>query len=284
MSNNITAWLVAISFLWLSSCHKQRASKNTDFKSAADSVLAATSSALTDSSASAKTETVAPVKIQEIAFDYLVAKSKFSFKSKAQDFDNTNVNIRMKKDSLIWISVTGVGFEVARGLITKDSIVFMDKFHKEYFTFNYEQLSRKYNFDLNFALLQSIIIGNLPFPQQPDAEFTREENFYVLHQAPERLAVDNYIASDNLKLTRLKATEVSTDNTFTLDYEDFKDVKDVLFPFTSLIRLSIKSAKDQQLSQTTMRIKHSKVDLVEQNPGFPFNVPSSYTRKEVKYK
>ncbi len=279
MSNKITAWLVAMSFFWLTACHKQRASKNTDIKSSADSVLVDSSPAASDSSITKDAETVAPIKIQEIAFDYLVAKSKFSFQSKTQDFDNTNVNIRMKKDSLIWISVTGIGFEVARGLITKDSIVFLDKFHKEYFAFNYEQLSKKYNFDLNFALLQSIIIGNLPFPQEPDAEFTKEENFYVLRQAPERLTVDNYIAGDNLKLTRLKATEVPTENTFTLDYEDFKNVKDVLFPFTSLIRLNIKSAKDQQVSQTTMRIKHSKVDLVDQNPGFPFNVPSSYTRK-----
>lgn len=270
---------MAMSFFWLTSCHKQRASKNIDVKSGADSVLVNSPPAASDSSTTKEAETVASVKIQEIAFDYLVAKSKFSFQSKAQDFDNTNVNIRMKKDSLIWISVTGIGFEVARGLITKDSIIFLDKFHKEYFAFNYEQLSKKYNFDLNFALLQSIIIGNLPFPQEPNAEFTKEENFYILRQAPERLTVDNYIASDNLKLTRLKATEVSTENTFTLDYEDFKDVKDALFPFTSLIRLSIKSAKDQQVNQTTMRIKHSKVDLVDQNPGFPFNVPSSYTRK-----
>jgi hypothetical protein len=73
------------------------------------------------------------------------------------------VNIRMKKDSIIWLSVTGVGLEVARGIITPDSIVFMDKIHKDYFVFNYEQLSKQYNFDLNFALLQSVIIGNLPF-------------------------------------------------------------------------------------------------------------------------
>jgi hypothetical protein len=279
MSNKITAWLIAMSFFWLTSCHKQRISKNTDFQSSADSVLVDSSPAAPDSSTLKKAETVPSVKIQEIAFDYLVAKSKFSFQNKTQDFDNTNVNIRMKKDSLIWISVTGIGFEVGRGLISRDSIIFLDKFHKEYFAFDYEQLSKKYNFNLNFDLLQSVIIGNLPFAQEPDAEFTQEENFYVLRQSPERLTVDNYIASDNLKLTRLKATEVPTQNTFTLDYEDFKEVKDVLFPFTSLIRLSIKSGNDQPVSHTTVRIKHSKVDIVDQNPGFPFSVPSSYTRK-----
>ena len=185
----------------------------------------------------------------------------------------------MKKDSIIWLSVTGVGFEVARGLITPDSIVFMDKIHKDYFVFSYEQLSKKYNFDLNFALLQSVIVGNLPFPQQPDSRFVKENEFYVLKQIVERLEVDNYIGESNLKLSRLKATEVPTQNTFTLDYSDFKDVKSFLFPFTSHIDLNVKSQKDQQINQTTMRIKHSKVDLVSENPGFPFNVPASYKRK-----
>ena len=95
----------------------------------------------------------------------------------------------MKKDSLIWISVTGVGFEVARGLITKDSIVFMDKFHKEYFAFNYEQLSKKYNFDLNFALLQSIIIGNLPFPQDPMRNLPRRKTFMYFIKLTKRLTL-----------------------------------------------------------------------------------------------
>lgn len=283
MSNKITFWVLAISFVWLSSCHKPRSSKNkagipTDSlvnaaPHVADSLAKDT---LAASSAASGTESV---KVNSISFDYLVAKSKVDFKSKSQDFDNTNVNIRMKKDSMIWLSVTGVGFEVARGIITPDSIIFMDKIHKDYFVFTYEQLSKQYNFELNFALLQSIIIGNLPFPERGDASFVKENEFYLLKQNVERLEVSNYIAENNLKLSRLMATEVPTQNTFTLNYEDFRDVKSFLFPFTSRINLNVKSQKDQQINQTNMRIKHSKVDLVSENPGFPFSVPTSYKRK-----
>lgn len=265
-----------LSIISLSACHKNRTSKTAGLI-VKDSTVVAVDSSRRDSVAVA--ETVEPVKVNEVSFEYLTAKSKFSFDSKKQNFDNTNVNIRMKKDSLIWISVTGVGFEVARGLITRDSIVFMDKFHKNYFVFTYEQLSKRFNFELNFSLLQSIIIGNLPFPPGVGDTFTKEDNFYVLNQNAGRIGVNNYIASDNLKLSSLKAIETGKENTFTLQYADFRTISDALFPFTSLVTLNVKLPQDQQNSETKITLKHSKVDLVSQSPGFPFSVPSGYTRK-----
>jgi hypothetical protein len=290
MSSKITVGLVTMSLIWFTACHKPRSSKNTSQTPASDTTLitrgpepkdsAAVDSAAVDSVTAVPEagEPMPVVKVNEVNFDYLTAKSKFSFKSKKQDFDNTNVNIRMKKDSIIWLSVTGVGLEVARGIITRDSIVFMDKIHRDYFVFNYEQLSKQYNFELNFDLLQSVIVGNMPFGLQENGRFVKENDFYILKQLVDRLEVDNYIAEKNQKLSRLKATEVPTQNTFTLDYEDFREVNSFLFPFTSLISLNVLS-KDQQMSETTMRLKHSKVELVSQSPGFPFNVPSSYKRK-----
>lgn len=218
-------------------------------------------------------------KIEEIDFDYLTAKSKFSFKSGSQNIDNANVNIRIKKDSIIWLSVTGVGFEVARGIITPDSIIFLDKFHKEIHAYDYKKLKTQFNFDLNYGLIQSIIVGNLPIPRSPNQKFKKEKDYLLLRQNDERIAIDNYIGEKTHKLKRLQAVEQPTKNSLTLDYEDFKDLNNYLFPFTSLITLDFKSPKDQQYYQTVIRIKHNKVDLVESNPGFPFSVPSTYKRK-----
>ena len=278
MSNRITVWFLALSCIWFTSCHKKNLSKGTT-RPTVDSSFLTIDSAKTDSVAA---NTVAPVKVQEVAFDYLLTKSKFSFRSNTQDFDNTNVNIRIKKDSLIWLSVTGIGFEVARGLITPDSIIFMDKFHKEYFVFTYAELSKKYNFDLNFKLLQSVIIGNLPIPAGPDARFYKENEFVVLNQKNGRITVNNYIGEKTLKLERLKVVEAPANNTFTLNYEDFREVNTFLFPFGSLINLDVQSQKDKQFYQTTMRIKHNKVELASKDPGFPFSIPASYTRKGKK--
>ena len=224
-------------------------------------------------------EVKANFKLEEIDFDYLTAKSKFSFKSRTQDIDNANVNIRIKKDSLIWFSVNGVGFEVARGIITPDTVVFMDKFHKEYYAFDFEQLSRQFKFKLNFQLLQSLIVGNLPVPREPGQKLRREKDFLLLRQNEGRVAIDNYIGEKNRKLKRLQAVEQPTRNSLTLDYEDFTELSNYLFPFTSLITLDVRSQEDKQYYQTVIRIKHSKVDLLDTNPGFPFSIPSSYKKK-----
>ena len=165
MSSKITVGLVAISLMWFTACHKPRSSKSVSQKPDSDTTLITRGPEPKDTIAAdtVATDTIAVVpdagepmpvvKVAEVDFDYLTAKSKFSFKSAKQDFDNTNVNIRMKKDSIIWLSVTGVGLEVARGIITRDSIVFMDKIHRDYYVFKYDQLSKQYNFDLNFDLL-----------------------------------------------------------------------------------------------------------------------------------
>lgn len=277
MSNKISVWFMSASLIWLTACHKNRISNNTNQTTVVETVAATTDSSAKDSSVIA--EVLEPIKVNEVSFEYLTAKSKFSFDGKKQNFDNTNINIRMKKDSLIWISVTGIGFEVARGLITPDSIVLLDKFHKQYYVFSYEALSRKYDFELNFPLLQSIIVGNLPYPQQPTDRFTKENDVYVLSQTAGRIGISNQIATDNFKLLNLNAVEKDKDNTFSLQYSDFRNVGDILFPFISQVVLQIKAAQNQETTETKITLKHTRVELVSESPGFPFSIPSGYTRK-----
>jgi phage gpG-like protein len=286
MSSKAAGWLLVWGVLCLSACHKSRTNRSNtgEVLVKTDSLAVTADSVRTDSTAIAGSsepfdETKAGFKLEEIDFDYLTAKSKFSFKNRKQDIDNANVNIRIKKDSLIWFSVTGVGFEVARGIITPDTVVFMDKFHKEYYAFDFDQLSRQFKFKLNFALLQSLIVGNLPVPREPGQKLRREKDFLLLRQNEGRVAIDNYIGEKSRKLKRLQAVEQPTRNSLTLDYEDFMELSNYLFPFTSLITLDVRSEEDKQFYQTVIRIKHSKVDLLDTSPGFPFSIPSSYKKK-----
>lgn len=291
--NSKYLWLVVVwAIAGLSSCHKPRTQKSSQQEQtaatpggtpSADTLHTSTPPTSADSVGSRATsedEGIRPdFRVEEIDFDYLTAKSKFSFKNRTQDIDNANVNIRIKKDSLIWFSVTGVGFEVARGLITPEKIVFMDKFHKEYYEFSYGELSARFNFDLSYPLLQSLIVGNLPVPRRPNQKLRREKDLLLLRQDAGRIMIDNYIGEKNRKLKRLQAVEQPTKNSLTLDYEDFTELNNYLFPYTSLLTLDVKSQQDQQYYQTVIRIKHSRVDLTESNPGFPFTIPDSYKKK-----
>ena len=217
--------------------------------------------------------------VAEIDFRYLTAKSKISFKSKQQDIDNANVNIRVRKDSLIWLSVSKLGFEAVRGLITRDSIMIVDKINKTYAAYDFPTLSKQFNFNMNFELLQALIVGNLPLPKRPAQKIKNERDYLLLRQSEGNVVVENYIGEQDRKLKKLMITEQPTKNTLRLDYEDFASLNNFLFPFTSQVTLDYKSRTDGQVNQTLLRIKHNKVDLVDKNPGFPFTVPDSYKRQ-----
>ncbi|GHB85167.1 DUF4292 domain-containing protein [Persicitalea jodogahamensis] len=269
--NSKILWLLAFAVLGLSSC-KNRKNK----------AIPGTESTQPDSLTAGLVpfdERKGTFEIQEIDFDYLTAKSKFSFKSSKQDIDNANINLRVKKDSLIWFSVTAMGFEVARGLISPQEIVVLDKFHKDYFQFSYPQLSRQFKFDLSYALLQSLLTGNLPFPRQPGQNLYRSGDAILLRQNAGPITVNSYIGESDRKLERVKAVDPLSQNTLSLDYTDFKQLEKYLFPFAGLIVLNTKPAPDQPFVQTEIRLEHSRVDLTKDNPGFPFSIPDSYERK-----
>ncbi|WP_332369700.1 DUF4292 domain-containing protein [Spirosoma telluris] len=217
--------------------------------------------------------------VAEIDFRYLTAKSKISFKSPNQDIDNASVNIRVRKDSLIWLSVSKLGIEAVRGLITHDSITIIDKIHREYTVYDFPTLSKQFNFQMNFQLLQALIVGNLPLPKRPAQKIKNERDYLLLRQSEGKVLVENYIGEQDRKLKKLMVTEQPTKNTLRLDYEDFTSLNNFLFPYTSLVTLDYQSKTDGQFYQTLLRIKHNKVELVEKSPGFPFTIPANYQRR-----
>lgn len=217
--------------------------------------------------------------VAEIDFRYLTAKSKISFKSPEQDIDNANINIRVRKDSLIWLSVSKLGIEAVRGIITRDSITIIDKIHREYTVYDFPTLSRQFNFEMNFALLQALIVGNLPLPKRPAQKIKNERDYLLLRQSEGKVLVENYIGEQDRKLKKLMVTEQPTKNTLRLDYQDFTALNNFLFPYTSLVTLDYKSRSDGQFYQTLLRIKHNKVELVEKSPGFPFTIPANFQRR-----
>lgn len=217
--------------------------------------------------------------VAEIDFRYLTAKSKISFKSHREDIDNANVSIRVRKDSVIWLSISKLGIEAVRGMITRDSVRIMDKLHRQYSAYDFPTLSKQFNFEMNFDLLQALIVGNLPLPKRPAQKIKNERDYLLLRQSEGKVMVENYIGEQDRKLKKLMLTEQPTKNTLRLDYDDFTSLNNFLFPYTSLVTLDYKSKTDGQFYQTLLRIKHNKVEMVDKNPGFPFTVPANYQRR-----
>jgi hypothetical protein len=216
------------------------------------------------------------VKIDEIDFKYLKAKAKVTYKTQ-NDGRTVNVDIRMKKDSLIWMNISQFGITGATALFDKDVVKFYNKIEGDYNEYTYSAFSEKFNFNISYDILQSLIVGNRPFKKNK-SRVVRENEYYLLKQEQDRVLIDNYIG-ENKKLKKLLLTQEDTDNKLTLDFDDFTMLNQYLFPNSSLITVDYKSNEDQKMYQTVVNIKHTKVELLDTPLEFPFKVPEKLLKK-----
>lgn len=219
--------------------------------------------------------------VAEVDFRFLTAKSKISFKSEKQEIDNASVTIRIQQDSLIWVSISKLGIEAARVLITRDSIMILDKINRSYAVADFATLSRQFSFSLSYPLLQALLVGNLPLPNRvaQKSKSTADANYLLLRQQEGQVLVENYVDETDRKLKKLLMTQQPANNTLRVDYADFASVDRFLVPFSSVLTLDYRSKTDGQSSQTVLRSKYNKVELIDKNPGFPFTIPATYQRR-----
>ena len=93
-------------------------------------------------------------------FQFLQAKASVEYKDK-DNSQSFKANIRIKKDSAIWISITpALGIEVARVLITKDSIKVIDKINNKYLADKITKIETLINADLDYATIENALVGN----------------------------------------------------------------------------------------------------------------------------
>lgn len=211
--------------------------------------------------------------VDYFTFDYMEAKAKINYKDARQNLSAT-ANIRMKKDSIIWMSVSKVGVEAARILITKDSLYVLDKLKKRYSTRGFAALSQQFDFDINYNLVESVILGNLIYPYKRERLESSEKYLYY-DQRLANFLFNNYIGVDTRKLEKLLVEDVDTKSTISVNYGDFKEVNAEIFPFTIAASINYVEKTRQNIA---INIGFSKAEIADEPLRFPFRAPSRYRR------
>lgn len=218
------------------------------------------------------------LEIKEFDFDYLKAKAKFRYDDGKDDLKAT-ANIRIKKDSLIWMSISAtLGIEAARIRISKDSMVIIDRLNKQYTILDYQQLTEKYNFKIDYDLLQSVLLGNLSNPIEKEDKVTKEPSHFLVLQDRGNVKMENYISLENMKLERAKWLDIPTSNTLTINYTDFQLLNEYIFPYENQIILKYKS-RGNISKNTQINIDYNRAEVSDKKVKFPFNIPQKYERK-----
>jgi hypothetical protein len=212
-----------------------------------------------------------------LPFEYFSTKTKFKFKDGEEKMKAT-ANIRIKKDSIIWFTLTpGLGYEAARGIITQDSLIMINRVDKEYYAYSFQTLSEKFNFELNFALFQSVLVGDLPIPQSEEDDIVSKGNQFTIMQRVGDLRLLNQIGVKTKKLEKLKASKEDNPNTLELKYTDFKMLQVYIFAFKA--DMTLQYFKDNKKGEISINIEHNRARIEEKKLNFSFSIPKGYELK-----
>ncbi len=232
------------------------------------------------------------LKAKEFKFDRLNAK--MNVEATIDSADNSfTINLRMKKDSIIWMTISKLGIEGARVLITKDSVKFLDRLKNRYFKGDYAYISKLLNTELDFEMLQSLLVGNsVEFydddekikPGVDNCQYTLGTiRKYKLRRVMggkelKESAQSIYMIPETFKIARILFYDFNPDRSFDARFGDFKipdsDSTKQLFPYK--MNYDIKAQKN-----VTINIEYSKVSLND-DQTFPFKIPANY--EQIIYK
>jgi hypothetical protein len=246
------------------------------------SVVSCKRNSLTSSPSSGDSTDVAlsNFSVNEIDFTYFHFKSKVDY-TDGTESQNFTINGRVKKDSIIWLSVTpGLGIEAMRCLILKDSIFILDRIHNKLSVFDFSYINKTFNTDLRFENIQSLFVGNLAFPMKPGDKFVKKEDlgFFLLRQLRNTLKVDSYVTANTLKIERLEIQNNADNSFMEVHYSNFAPLDTFLFAnsIKTIIKFNDRTGKEKT---TLININHTKAEIVAKPLNFPFNIPKRFEEK-----
>ena len=201
----------------------------------------------------------------EIKFDYTDLTGK---NSKATAF------VRIKKDSIVWISVTGLmGIEGYRIMVTPDTVMIMDKIKKTIAYRSVSYLQEIIKIPVDFYTLQDLLVGNPVFFANNITSYRNNGNSLVA------LSVGSYfkhlITMDtangrisNSKLDDVQEVRLRTCNIALGDYANIQGRN-----FSQYREISV-----TEKTKLDILLDFKKVEF-DSDQNFPFNIPKNYGKK-----
>ena len=219
--------------------------------------------------------------VDEIDYKFLSTKSKFQYKNENQ-LINATLNTRIEKDKRIWFSVrVALGIEAARGLVTKEEIIIIDRVNKQVIKSTPDIIENTFKIKLNFKQLEAILTGNLLYEISEDDNFVREGNYFKIVQQMGSIQSQNLVNNKTSKVEKLILFDEITNYLLTVDYENFKPLGKILFPgrhlFTSVSYLDGSPVP----VINNINFNYREVERTNKPLKFPFNIPSKYVVKNI---
>jgi len=106
------------------------------------------------------------LKMNSNSLSYYSAEAEAAYKDKQQNLQFSS-QIVFERDKYVWMSITALlGIEVARVMITPDSIKILDRFNRTYISSGYAYIKKFTQLPITFEQLQNLLCGNALFEEK----------------------------------------------------------------------------------------------------------------------
>ena len=224
--------------------------------------------------------------------EYSTFSGKIKANVKVEDKETSfTVALRMRKDSIIWASISSLGIEAVRFVATKDTLKFIDRLQSKYFVGDYDTLSQLLHTEIDLEVLQSLLVGNSVEFYTEDEKLRagidscqyllgtiRKRKLRKVIQKGKELkepAQNIWLQDSTFRISRILFREFESRREFDATFQDFQNVelpegqtKSVAVPFNIL--LNIKTDKSASLHMEYTKASANKPQ------SFPFSVPEGY--------
>ena len=220
----------------------------------------------------ARAEKISAIKNSESNFNTFSGKAKAAL-SIGSNANDVSMNIRIKKNEAIWVSVTAIaGLEVARALITPDSVRVINRLENEYIQKPFSYLYEFTNNKINFATLQSVLVGNTI------SEFITESTEINLDGTQTALKstigsmIYDLMLNDQNKVVQSNLKDTGASQSLLVFYGDFQPISQQQVPHSIVMKSQAKS------KSISLDLKFTKIEL-DVPVEMPFRVPDRFTIK-----
>ena len=210
---------------------------------------------------------------------HVIQFSTFNAKIKVESSDNKGKNpelsavVRIVNDSAIWISLSAtiLNVEVYRLLVTKDSVILMDKRNKEVLCRSNEYLQEVTQIPLDYTSLQNLIVGNPIFLTDSVCSYRQTESQILIMTVGDFFKNLLTLSKDNALLhCKLDDINMSRSRTADITYGDYEKLNNI--PFSTSREIIVSEKNKIQVKMNYKQYEFNKPLSIT------FNVPKNYKK------
>lgn len=213
------------------------------------------------------------LKENTIEFNTFSGKAKIQFEDENGRQPDGIANIRIAKDSIIWVSITStfLSIEALRILITPTEIIILRKLDKIVETHPFQFIQNELQLPISFTDLQNIIVGNPLYLNDSIIGFTQNDNQIYLETIGKlftNLLTINK-ANNFLKISKLNDANKMNSRTALFEFSDYNNLNSI--NFATYRRVLI----DSELKKAEVRMVFQQYEF-NKELSFPFTIPTNY--------